>query len=104
MRKGVLWLKTVLVQAGWAAARKKHCYPHAQFQFLRLKSRRGPKKAIAAVAASILTAAYYMMRLHIVYQDLRPDHFDFLERANVALRFVRKLLQLRHEVDLNRAA
>jgi len=29
-------------------------------QFLRLKSRRGPKKAVIAVTASMLTAAYHM--------------------------------------------
>lgn len=102
VRKGAPWLKTVLVQAAWAAARKKDCYLRAQF--LRLKSRRGPKKAILAVAASILTAAYYMMKLDIPYQDLGPDHFDRLERGKVALRLVRKLHQLGYEVDLKEAA
>jgi len=60
LRKGGNWLKTILVQAAWAGAHKKDSYLRAQF--LRLKSRRGPKKAIMAVAASILTAAYYMLR------------------------------------------
>jgi transposase len=59
LRKGAPWLKTVLVQCGWAAARSKDTYLHAQF--LRIKSRRGPKKAVVAVAASILTAAYYIV-------------------------------------------
>src|SRR5262245_37292969 len=53
------WLKTTLVQAAWSAARKKDSYFRAQF--LRIKSRRGPKKAILAVAASMLTAAYHML-------------------------------------------
>jgi transposase len=48
-RQGAPWLKTTLVQAAWAATRRKDSYFHAQF--LRLKSRRGPKKAILAVAA-----------------------------------------------------
>jgi transposase len=102
VRKGAPWLKTVLVQAAWAAARKKDSYLRAQF--LRLKSRRGPKKAILAVSASILTAAYYMMKLDIPYRDLGPDHFDRLERRKVALRLVRKLHQLGYEVDLKEAA
>lgn len=56
LRKGAPWLKTSLVSAAWAAARTKNTCLCAQF--LRLKSRRGPKKAIMAVAASMLTAVY----------------------------------------------
>ena len=55
IRPATPWLNTTLIQAAWAAMRKKDSYLHAQF--LRLKSRRGPKKAIVAVAASMLTAA-----------------------------------------------
>jgi transposase len=53
MRKGAPWLKTTLVQCASAAARKKASYLQAQFH--RLRARRGAKKAIGAVAASILT-------------------------------------------------
>ena len=59
LRYGAPWLKTVLVQCAWAAVRRKHNYLHVQF--LRLRARRGPKKAILAVAASILTAAYCLL-------------------------------------------
>jgi transposase len=57
LRQGATWLKTAMVQAAWAAARAKTGYLRAQF--LRLRSRRGPRKAVVAVAASLLTAAYY---------------------------------------------
>ena len=60
--------------AAWAAVRVKNSYLHAQF--LRIKARRGAKKAILAVAASMLTAAYYMLRDGVEYRDLGPDHFD----------------------------
>jgi len=39
--------------------RTKDSYLRAQF--LRIKARRGPMKAIVAVAASMLTAAYHML-------------------------------------------
>src|SRR5262249_30317042 len=68
LRYGVPWLKTVLVQCAWAAARSKNNYLHAQF--LRLRARRGPKKAILALAASLLTAAYYVLRDQVPYRDL----------------------------------
>src|SRR6202011_3501697 len=51
LRKGAPWLKTTLVQCAWAAKNKKNSYLQAQFH--RIKARRGPKKAIMAVAASI---------------------------------------------------
>ena len=60
LRKGAPWLKTMLVQCAWAAKRKKNSYYRAQF--LRLQSRRGPQKAICAVAASLLTAIYHILR------------------------------------------
>jgi transposase len=60
VRKGGTWLKTTLVQCAWAAVRKKDSY--LQAQFYRIKARRGPKKAIMAVAASILTAIYHMLQ------------------------------------------
>ena len=60
IRHGAPWLKTVLVQAAWTAVRNRDSYPHAQCQ--RLKARRGAKKAIVAVAASLLTAAYFILR------------------------------------------
>jgi transposase len=44
---------------------------YLQAQFFRLKARRGPKKAAIAVAASILTAAYHMLKEGTFYQDPR---------------------------------
>lgn len=72
LRKGAPWLKTALVQAAWAGVRKKTSYIRAQFQ--RLRSRRGPKKAICAVAASLLTAIYHMLKTGTAYIDPGPDH------------------------------
>jgi hypothetical protein len=74
VRKSGTWLKTTLVAAAWAAARKKDGYLGSQF--LCLKARRGPKKAILAVAASMLIAAYHMLGDGVEYQDLGPDHFE----------------------------
>src|SRR5262249_49591359 len=72
-RKGANWLKTTLVQCAFAAAKKKGSYLQAQFH--RLKARRGPKKAIMAVVASILTAIYHMLKDGTMYHDLGCDHF-----------------------------
>ncbi len=60
VKKGGAWLKPVLVQCARAAARKRGSYYGAQYR--RLKARIGDQKAIIAVAASILTAIYHMLR------------------------------------------
>jgi transposase len=101
VRKGAPWLKTVLVQAAWSAARKKDSYPRAQF--LRLKSRRGPKKAVVAVAASLLTAAWHMLSHEVAYRDLGADHFNRLDRQGAADRLVRKLKTLGYKVAIEQA-
>lgn len=102
VRKSGTWLKTTLVTAAWAAARKKDCYLRSQF--LRIKSRRGPKKAILAVAASMLTAAYYMLRDGVEYRDLGHDYFDRLDKTKAITRLVRRLNQLGCEVEIKHAA
>jgi transposase len=102
VRKGAPWLKTLLVQLAWAASRSKKTYLSAQF--LRLKSRRGARKAIMAVAASMLTAIYFMLRDGAVYRDLGHDYFDRFNKAKTADRLVRRLKDLGYEVELKAAA
>jgi transposase len=91
-RNGANWLKTTLVTAAWAAVRKNDSYLRAQF--LRIKSRRGPKKAILAVAASMLTAAYYILRDGVPYRDLGQQHFDRRDNAKAIRRLVQRLANL----------
>jgi len=102
LRKGAPWLKTVLVQAAWAAVRAKGTYLRAQF--LRVKSRRGPKKAILAVAASMLTAIYFMLRDDVDYRELGASHFDRLDQKKTIGRLVRRLEELGCAVELKPAA
>jgi transposase len=102
VRKGAPWLKTTLVQAAWAAVRKKGSYLRAQF--LRIKARRGAMKAILAVAASMLTAAYHMLRTGVVYEDLGERYFDSRDHLKLVHRLVRRLGDLGVKVELKGAA
>ncbi len=99
-RRGAPWLKTVLVQAARAAANKRDSYPRAQY--LRLKARRGPNKAVLAVAASMLTAAYHMLKYGVEYRDLGPNHFE-RDKQVQADRLLRRLRALGIEVTLKAA-
>jgi transposase len=98
MRKGAPWLKTTLVQCAWAAARKKASYLQAQFH--RLRARRGAKKAIGSVAASILTAAYHMLKNGAFYEELGPDHFDKRAQARQVHRLIDRLRNLGFAVQI----
>jgi transposase len=101
-RPGNPWLKTTLVQVAWVAARTRNTYLRAQF--LRLKSRRGPKKAILAVAASMLTAAYHILKEETTYHDLGPDYFERRGKAHLTRRLIRRLEDLGLSVEVKPAA
>lgn len=92
LRPGANWLKTTLVQAAWAAIKVKRSYFHALFR--RLSPRRGAKKAIVAVAASMLTAIWHMLRNGTVWNDLGPDYFDRNDPKKTATRLIRRLQQI----------
>ena len=96
------WLKTTLVQAVWAAIKQKDSYLSAQF--LRLKARRGAKKAIVVVAASMLTAVYYMLRNDVGYHDLGADYFQQRSREKAVFQLVQRLQRLGYAVQLHTAA
>jgi len=98
LRNGAPWLKTTLVQCAWAAKNKKDSY--LQAQFYRIKARRGPKKAIMAVAASILTAIYHMLKDGTMYQDLGRKHFDRRSNDQQKRSLVKRLADLGYMVEL----
>ena len=98
LRKGDRWLKTLLVQCAWAARRKKGSYFNAQFH--RLTGRRGPKKAACAVAASLLTTIYHMLKDGTQFADLGADHFDRRSKEVRAKRLVVQLAKLGFDAKL----
>jgi len=101
-RQGAPWLKTLLVQCAWAAAHSKHHYLHAQC--LRLRARRGPTQAVVAVAASILTLAYHLLRDHAPSRDLGSRYFTRLDQDRTAQPLARRIRQLGYEVQISKAA
>lgn len=102
LKKGSTWLKTVMVNCAWAAARSKNTYARAQFH--RLKTRRGSKKAVVAVAASMLTAVYFVLRDRVPYKDLGAAYFDKRDQTKIANRLRRRLESLGFSVEMKPAA
>jgi transposase len=100
-RQSAPWLKPTLINAAWAATRKKDSYLRAQF--LRIKTRRGAKKAILAVASSMLTAAYFMLRDGVEYHDLGAHHFEQRDKEQLATRLIQRLRHLGVTVEVKAA-
>ena len=98
IRKGSPWLETALVQSAHSAVRMKGTYFQALFH--RIRSRRGVKKAIVAVAASILTAIYHMLKDGTMFQDLGADHFDRRTKEQQKNRLVKRLAELGYAVEV----
>jgi len=88
--------------AAWGAARTNDSYFHAQF--IRLKSRRGPKKAIIAVAASMLSAVYYLFRDGVEFHDLGAQYFAQHDKEQTTKRLLRRLRDLGVEVEVKQQA
>ena len=97
-RKGSPWLRTALVEAAQAAARTKDTYLAAQYR--RLAPRRGQKRAVVAVAHTILVIVYHLLRDQTTYRELGATYFDERERQHVERRLVRRLEALGNSVSL----
>ena len=73
-RKGNTYLRSALVQAAWGATMKKNCYLSSQY--FRLVKRLGRKKALVAVAHSLLVIIYHVLQRDQTYTELGGDYFD----------------------------
>jgi transposase len=76
--KGNPWLRSILVEAAWGAVNTKGSYLKAQYH--RLAVRRGAKRAILAVAHTILVTIYHMLRRGTTYQELDGNYFEERDR------------------------
>jgi transposase len=99
--KGNRWLRQTLVQAAWAASRKKKSYFHAQYR--RLVGRRGKKRALVAVGHSLLVVIYHVLKTGMPYQELGPDYFDRLDPKRLTRYHVKRLEALGYQVTLAEA-
>lgn len=73
-RKGNTYLRSALVQAAWGATMKKNCYLSSQY--FRLVKRLGRKKALVAVAHSLLVIIFHVLQSDQTYTELGGDYFD----------------------------
>ena len=97
-RKGNQWLRRALIQAAWAASRTKDTYLSSQYR--RLVTRRGKKKAIVAVAHSLLVIVYHILKNGVPYQELGADYLDKLNLSQVQRHHIKRLESLGFKVTI----
>jgi transposase len=96
-RKGNRWLRSALVEAAHSSTRTR-TYLAAQFR--RLATRRGPKKAIVAVAHSILVIVYHLLLHDHPFEDLGQTYFDQRQRRTISHQLKQRLERLGYRVTL----
>ena len=102
IKKGGSWLKPLLVQCAWAAARTRNTY--LSKQFAAIASRRGAKKAAVAVGPSILTAIYFMIKRNEPYNPPAPSQMTAAAKAGKARHLASQIKALGFDITLAKAA
>lgn len=100
--KGNRNLRTALYEAAWAAIRKGDNYLAARYR--RLVGRRGKKRAVTAVAHSILVICWHILKNKTPYRDLGEDYFVRLNHEAIRRRCLRQLQKLGYQVELRTQA
>jgi transposase len=100
-REGNKWLRRTLCQAAWAVTRKKNCYLSAQFR--RIAARRGMKRAVMAVAHSMLVIAYTMLKTGQTYNELGGDYLEKINKDQLQRYYVKRLQRLGLTVTVSAA-
>jgi transposase len=95
-------LRTGLTQLAHAAARTKGTYLSALYH--RLAARRGKKRAIIAVAHSIVVSAFHMLIRHEPYREFGAHDFADHRQAQLVDQLARRIERLGYRVTLEPVA
>jgi transposase len=98
--KGNPYLRAVLAEIVWSITRTD-TYLAAQYH--RIARRKGKRRAVMAVAHSLLVIMYHVLREKKPYQELGADYFDRLDTEQTQRYYVRRLEQLGYAVELSPA-
>jgi len=95
-------LRTALIEAAAGASRAKHSALRARFQ--RVLRHRGPKKAVVALAHTLLRIVYHVLADGTTYRELGGDYYDRQHHQRAARRGIRLLQTQGYRVTLEPAA
>jgi len=98
-RKGNQPLRNLMIQAAWAASRTQGTFLKARYH--RLAARRGKKRAIVALARSMLVSAWHMLTSGQPYQELGEDYYDQRRKETKVTYLTKQLTKLGFAVTLD---
>ena len=96
--KGNQLLKSTLVVAANSAVTCKKSYFYSQYQ--RIMTHRGKKKALVAVAHSILIAIYHILKDGVPFRDLGANYYNQFNREKKANVLIKKIASLGYKVTV----
>jgi transposase len=73
-RPGDPWLQAALVEAAWSAARTRHTSMNARFG--RLVKKRGPERAVYAIANQLLVIIWWILHEQVPYNEMGDDYLQ----------------------------
>jgi transposase len=100
IKKGNKFLLAALAEAGWGAARKRDSI--FQRKFHRWVKKLGKKKANVAIARSLLTVVYAILKEGRPYQTPDPKQMHEMERAKLIRHHSKRLRELGADEELIR--
>lgn len=102
IRKGNRFIKSTIVECARAAIRCKNSYFYAKY--CKIAARRGGKRALIAVAHSMLLAIFHILSHNQHFVDLGSDYFDTVQAERIMNRNIKSLQKLGFDVSLSPAA
>ena len=92
IRKGNKYLKATLVECARSAIRNKESYLYSRYQ--RISARRGGKRAMIAIAHTILIAIYHILKEKKSYKDLSSNYYNHCNQEKLIKRNLHSLEKL----------
>jgi transposase len=87
-----------MTQVAWAASHTKNTYLSQQYR--RLVNKRGKRRALLAVANTVLTIVWHLEKNQTLYQDLGPDYFDRLKGEQTERYYIKRLEKMGFKVTI----
>jgi len=97
---GNKYLRSLLVECGWAASRTKNTYMSSKYK--SLVGRRGKKRAIIAVGHKILIAAYFIIKDKVEFRELGEDHLNNFRKDKLVAYYKKQLERLEFDTEADR--
>jgi transposase len=97
-RKANRYVRRMMCQAAWAASHTRNTYLSAFYR--RIKIRKGPQKAVMALAHHMITVVYNVLARREEYVELGGDYYDQRSKPKVVSRMLSRLMKLGYQVTL----